>query len=924
MKRVVLSFLTLLSMTAVSQAQLGFERDDSLPVTEDGEALSFPWAGGVNHAQVGNIDLNDDGILDLMVFDKMGDRIVTFLMDEDGGLTIAPEYRHMFVNSHSGRSRLHDWVLLHDFNCDGRSDVFTYNNGGMAVYRNDGNADTLVFTKMTSQLLSDYQPANPDVGVLNIYVSPIDLPAIVDVDGDDDLDVVTFSLTGFSAEFHRNLSMELYGHCDSLIFELANGCWGGFSEDVASVQVTLDACDDGEGLEEGDVRGPERHSGFTLLGIDIDGDGDKDMLVSNVSFNNMNLLTNGGTADLAHITQQDVNFPQNHGESAPIDIYTFPAAFLADVNNDGKRDLVAASNQKGNGNNFEGTWLYRNTGTEQIPQYTYTKRDFLQDGMIDLGTGAYPVFFDYDADGLLDMIVGNFGYFVSTGNYSSQLAYYRNTGTPTAPAFALVDRDLLGLSSMAVGNVAPTVGDIDGDGDLDLIIGAGNGRVHLFTNDAGPGSPCNFALTHVNYQDINVSGQFATPKLFDVDGDGLLDLVIGEMTGNLNYYRNEGSASSPQFVLADASFGGIDMRSPGLSFGYSAPFLFRNGDETVLMVGSESGRIAVYDGLDDILNGPLILNAQVGNGTGTTTGNTVTPFGLSTKSGRHQYLVKASELQAQGIGQGSIRKLSIEVLNGPGVPMGQMYIRMGATELENLEGFTPGLQSVHFSNGAVVQSGVAEFSFANPFTWDGVSNFIVEICWYHTNSSGGTDLQVRYTPTTFVSNAYASSSNFNGCNIELIGTSNHRPNFMLEVKPSFNVVGDFPVFEGERSVPSGADLDGDGRLDLLVGNVAGGMAFYRSSSDGFNIGVEESGIAGAEMRLYPNPNGGSFILSAEPAINGTVQMRIIDLQGRILWQELTVGLSMATVGSDELAPGLYLLETVTARGRDVKRFVVNK
>lgn len=915
--------LLMLCLPLGALAQLRFERNDAIVVNDENGALAFPWAGGINHAQVGNMDLNNDGVKDLVVFDKSGDKIITLLMDANGALTLAPSYRAMFTNQHSGRARLHDWVQLHDFNCDGQSDIFTYSNGGFAVYRNDGNSDTLIFTLMTDELISDYQPLNDTLGDLNVYVSPVDLPAIVDVDSDGDLDIVTFSLSGFSAEYHQNMSMELYGHCDSLTYELNTACWGKFSEDASSVQVLLGVdCGDGPGMPQPNVGGA-RHSGFTILGFDSDGDGDKDLLVSNVSFNGMNLLTNGGSIADADMTAQDITFPQNLGGSDPIDIYTFPAAFLADVNNDGKRDLIATAYQEGNGNNYRGTWLYMNTGTETSPLFTYTKRDFLHADMIELGTAAYPVFFDMDNDGLTDLLVGNFGYFISTGDYASQLAYYRNTGTANTPEFTLQDRDMLDISAMDLGNVAPTFGDIDGDGDADMLVGDAAGRVHLFTNVAEAGAPCNFVLTNVAFQGIDISGQFATPQLFDVDGDALLDLVIGEMTGNLNYFRNEGTSAAPQFVLADANFGGVDMRSPGLSFGYSAPFLTDDGEETVLMVGSESGRIAVYNGLNAILSGPELLTANIGNGTAQTTGNETTPFGFSTKSGRHQYLIKASELQAQGISQGAIRQLSMEVLNGPSVPLGQFYIKMGMTTLNELSGFVSGLSSFNFSPGLTVQNGVVQFNSNTPLTWDGNSNIIVEICWYHTNPSGGEDLHVRYTTTDFVSNAFASANNFNGCNIAFMGANAQRPNFTFTVKPTFNLVGDFPVHEGERSAPFGADVNNDGLMDLTIGNLAGGLAYYGGSDSGFTISIATPEEEDATIGLYPNPNAGLFTLTAQPPLAGPVMLSVFDLQGRRLWQATAAGLGSSTVDAD-LPSGMYLVEISSAKGRSVQRFVVNR
>ncbi|MCB0779375.1 MAG: hypothetical protein KDC03_07565, partial [Flavobacteriales bacterium] len=56
----------------------------------------------------------------------------------------------------------------------------------------------------------------------NLFVTQVDVPGIVDVDGDGDLDVLTFSIFGSYMEYHKNLSMELYGTCDSLTFEVRN------------------------------------------------------------------------------------------------------------------------------------------------------------------------------------------------------------------------------------------------------------------------------------------------------------------------------------------------------------------------------------------------------------------------------------------------------------------------------------------------------------------------------------------------------------------------------------------------------------------------------------------------------------------------------------------------------------------------------
>ena len=131
---------------------------------------------------------------------------------------------------------------------------------------------------------------------MGLYVSSADIPAIVDVDGDLDLDILTFSIAGDHVEYHKNMSKELFGHCDSLIYVLKNKCWGGFREEVTSNAITL--FDNSTLCTTGNVPNPElpvnikpeaeekAHSGSTLLALDIDQSGVLDALIGDVAYGN--------------------------------------------------------------------------------------------------------------------------------------------------------------------------------------------------------------------------------------------------------------------------------------------------------------------------------------------------------------------------------------------------------------------------------------------------------------------------------------------------------------------------------------------------------------------------------------------------------------------------------------------------------------
>lgn len=923
-------FFVFLSLFSTSSfGQLFFNRYDSVQVAEENGVLAFPWAGGLNHPQFSNIDFDSNGTNDLLVFDKSGDKLVCFTMNAQNQLAIAPKYRQMFTNQHGTINRsLHGWVLLRDFNNDGKSDIFTYSNGGMAVYRNDGNADTLIFTLVTSKLLSDYGN-----GLINIYVSPSDLPAIMDVDGDSDMDIVTFSLFGTSAEYHQNQSMELYGTPDSLVMIQATPCWGDFEEDPSTIAVNLDVTCKGGAPREPTEQATSNsgvHSGFTMLGLDIEGDGDQDLVVSLLVFNSANILVNDGNATTAHIGSQDVTFPANFGNTAAIDVNTFPATFLADVNNDGQDDIIASPYQENNGHNYESAHLYLNTSSTAQFELDFAKSNFLQDEMIEMGTSAYPVFFDYDQDGLKDLMVGARGYFVSTGIYSSQLAYYKNTGTANEPAFTLQTRDLANISSLGLGNVAPTFGDIDGDGDDDMLIGAVNGQVHYFENSAGAGNPCSFSLTTPGFQGIDVVGQYATPCLYDVDGDLLLDLVIGEKSGNLNFYRNEGTSTTPNFVLTDSSFGSVDMTKPGSADGYSAPFLFEQDGQLQLLVGSESGDINLYDEVSEVVADPSELQADIGTGTNFSTGANATPYGFSTQSGRNQYLIRGSELADAGLNQGAIQSMTLEAENASTTPFGTFFIKMGLTNLDELNGFVDNLSTVHYQQAQNIPQGATTYDFTaqsyGPIVWDGESNLVIEFCWYRGPGSTGNDQNVLVSTLPFNCTAYSNSSNYEGCAIEYLGSITERPNFTFTVKPSFNKVAKFPVYEGERTAPCVGDLNADNLPEIVIGNLAGGLAYYKGDVEGLTIsGIKEAnGVQRFDLNLYPNPNNGMFTIEPHIVMAGNVKMTAYNMLGKKVWNGQSRNLIRESVDLSNLENGIYLMDIRSENKIATRRFIIQR
>jgi hypothetical protein len=617
----LLTFAFLLtSYSCFSQIQLIPFKD--VDVVQNGENLKNAWTGGLNSPQFSQVDLNNDGVKDLVAFERnFYGAVKPFInrgSEQEINYQYDPFYRYFFP-------QMSHWMLLRDYNCDGREDIFTSVPAGVAVYRNDSDANGLKFSRVTSLLLTEGLN-----GSTPLYVSPPDIPAITDVDGDGDLDILAFNIIGSTVEYHKNLSMEKYGNCSALEFELKNACWGYFKEDDNNNNITiLDTC-------EVNVPDPEkttRHPGSTILAVDLTGNGAKDVVLGDLNFSNLVKLTNTGTPNSAVMTQVDPGFPSN---SLPVDLRLFPASYYLDVDNDGLKDLLVAPNNPNTSENINSILLYKNQGTPEIPEFVYENNTLFFDEMIDVGERSYPVFFDENSNGLMDIIVGSFGYFDAPGVYQSRLMLLRNTGSATTPAYEILTDDYADLGKLGFDGIYPAFGDMDGDGDQDMITGDENGRLHYFRNDGGPGNIPDFNLSQPFFMDIDV-GQSAKPQIADVNRDGLPDLLVGERSGTIKYFENAGTPQVP-FFAAQATveaFGGVDVMADCCT-GYSAPYFTTDSlGNSILYVGSEQGMLYLFDNIDGNLNGdfPVVDSLYLH-------GVNVTVFGADiTGNGKHEFVM---------------------------------------------------------------------------------------------------------------------------------------------------------------------------------------------------------------------------------------------------------------------------------------------
>jgi hypothetical protein len=149
---------------------------------------------------------------------------------------------------------------------------------------------------------------------------------------------------------------------------------------------------------------------------------------------------------------------------------------------------------------------------------------------------------------------------------------------------------------------------MDGDGDVDLIVGEDSGTLFFVENKGGAGKPLSMATSIPNWKSIQ-AGVAGKPTIADLNNDGLPDLIIGNRSGFLRYFQNTGTRTTPNFTTTaiNSFLGRVDTRALGSPTGFSAPVFFKQNGLWQLVVGSEEGKLYYYDQIEGNLAGNFRL-----------------------------------------------------------------------------------------------------------------------------------------------------------------------------------------------------------------------------------------------------------------------------------------------------------------------------
>ena len=612
---------------------------------------------------------------------------------------------------------------------------------------------------------------------------------------------------------------------------------------------------------------------------------------------------------------------------------------FADVDGDGDLDLFIGGVSETTLNVLDNNMLYyeNNDGVFMNAASPFPDSLNIDPIMIDTARVS-PAFIDYDMDGDLDCFIG-----LEDGS----LIYYRNDGGQMVGLVG-ADNPFDGID-IGDGNASPTFFDVDGDGDMDAVIGKANGSIVYYENVNGEFIERTDALNPFDAVEVTEN---AAPAFADLDGDGDMDLYVGNKEGKIAYFENDGgvwTANPTDNVLASISIsdedaapafadldgdGDMDLYAGSNSPGFISYFE-NDGDNNFTFVNDNQlsiNRLA-FDpnpGTVDIDNdGDLDLFIGVGDGYIEYFRNDEGTFALQDSANnplntgvfKTGYFAAPTFVDLDEDGDmdvviGTYNENIIYLKNDGGVftrndadnpfagidPGDNECISFtdydGDGDLDAFVGIKAGAVKYYRNDGSPGAPMFVEADADNPF--DGIDftntiqpNFVTRITLGDIDGDGDDDA--------------------------FVGQSNGQIRYFQNDGSTLSEREDLNPFAGydfgRGAAPDLSDIDGDGDDDLLLSVAIGSTYYFKNTGTSATVDP----VLTQMTTIYPNPTSGEITLEI-PWSNGEALIELVSLSGQIIYTEYSYK-HILSFNVNRLQAGMYYVRISGAEGVAVKSFV---
>ena len=620
---------------------------------------------------------------------------------------------------------------------------------------------------------------------------------------------------------------------------------------------------------------------------DLDADGEWDLLLGNGSSTRVDYFRNLGVGVPPHFQRDTSILASIYAGGTAGTNSDYPV--MVDMDGDGDLDLVIGG--------FNGLLYYNNVGDTLAPQWQRIDSLFAAIN-VEIGTDAKPALADLDGDGDPDLLVG-IGESLFGGPPAGVTFGYRNVGSPSAPSFIRDSTLVLGIPDIGL-NSYPTLADIDGDGDFNLLLGRDLQTLVYFRNTGSTAAPI-WTSNATTFNVVEATTYWKQPTLCDLDHDGDLDLTYGTSDGTLFHYENLGSSTTPSFQFQSSYFEILRISGNGARASLAD---FDNDGDFDMMSGDWLGRIQYFRN-DGTQFSPRFTKAT-STFTSIDVGSYSTPVFVDIDGDNDQDIVSGALdgmvycfiNNGSGFTQNTIIFAGIDVgfLSAPGLADldgdGDLDLLVGTEEAPAMVAYKNQGANV-FALDPSLMTGISSVRNASPAFFD-------------LEQDGDNDLVLggSFGQMLFYENTGTTSSP--------VWTRND---------PMLAGVG-----ARQNAGPAFADMDGDGLSDVIVGEYNGNFSYYVNQRPTSVHERDQLPLTFELMQNYPNPFNPSTKIKLQIPGSNTVTLKVYDMLGRevrtLVDGNLQAGSFEVTFDASGLVSGVYLYRLQAGERTQTRRLLL--